>query len=57
MFETFEVNSWLEYVTEKLQEEPVREEIQFTFIEYYDNQSYIDMIESKLGILDLSYEE
>lgn len=35
----------------------MREEIQFTFIEYYDNQSYIDMIESKLGILDLSYEE
>lgn len=72
-FETFEINSFeqfcINYANEKLQqqfnqhvfkleqEEYVREKIQWTFIEFYDNQPCIDLIESKLGILDLLDEE
>lgn len=39
------------------QEEYVREGIEWTFIEFYDNQPCIDLIEAKLGILDLLDEE
>jgi myosin-5 len=39
------------------QEEYVREEIDWSFIKYYDNQPCIDLIEGKLGILDLLDEE
>ena len=39
------------------QEEYVREEIQWSFIEFYDNQPCIELIEGKLGILDLLDEE
>jgi hypothetical protein len=39
------------------QEEYVREEIDWSFIRYYDNQPCIDLIEGKLGILDLLDEE
>ena len=39
------------------QEEYVKEEIEWSFINFYDNQPCIDLIESKLGILDLLDEE
>lgn len=35
----------------------MKEQIEWSFIDYYDNQPCIDMIESKLGILDLLDEE
>jgi len=72
-FETFEINSFeqfcINYANEKLQqqfclhvfkleqEEYVKEEIQWSFIDFYDNQPCIDLIEGKLGILDLLDEE
>ncbi|XP_078360518.1 unconventional myosin-Va-like [Oculina patagonica] len=72
-FETFEVNSFeqfcINYANEKLQQqftqhvfkleqdEYVKEEIEWSFINFYDNQPCIDLIEAKLGILDLLDEE
>lgn len=35
----------------------MKEKITWSFIEFYDNQPCIDLIESKLGILDLLDEE
>ena len=35
------------------QAEYVKEEIEWSFIDYYDNQPCIDLIENRLGILDL----
>ena len=72
-FETFEINSFeqfcINYANEKLQqqfcqhvfkleqEEYMREQIKWSFIEFYDNQPCIELIEGKLGILDLLDEE
>lgn len=35
----------------------MKEQIPWTLIDYYDNQPCIDLIEAKLGILDLLDEE
>nr|KAJ3417910.1 Myosin type-2 heavy chain 1 [Polyrhizophydium stewartii] len=72
-FEHFKKNSFeqfcINYANEKLQqefnqhvfkleqEEYVAEKIAWSFIEFNDNQPCIDMIENKLGILDLLDEE
>ncbi|XP_009068415.1 PREDICTED: unconventional myosin-Vb-like, partial [Acanthisitta chloris] len=72
-FEMFEQNSFeqfcINYANEKLQQqfnlhvfkleqdEYMKEEIPWTFIDFYDNQPCIDLIETKLGILDLLDEE
>ena len=47
----------LQHVFKLEQEEYVREEIEWSFIDFYDNQPCIDLIEGKLGILDLLDEE
>lgn len=39
------------------QEEYMKEQIPWTLIDFYDNQPCIDMIEARLGILDLLDEE
>ncbi|KAM3845124.1 unconventional myosin-Vb isoform 2-T2 [Vipera latastei] len=72
-FETFEFNSFeqfcINYANEKLQQqfnshvfkleqdEYMKEQIPWTLIDFYDNQPCIDLIEAKLGILDLLDEE
>lgn len=72
-FETFDVNSYeqfcINYANEKLQqqfnqhifkleqEQYLSEGIEWTMIDFYDNQPCIELIESKLGILDLLDEE
>ncbi|KAJ3095982.1 Myosin type-2 heavy chain 1 [Phlyctochytrium planicorne] len=72
-FEHFKKNSFeqfcINYANEKLQqefnqhvfkleqEEYVTEKINWSFIDFNDNQPCIDMIENKLGILDLLDEE
>ncbi|KAJ8340437.1 hypothetical protein SKAU_G00350700 [Synaphobranchus kaupii] len=72
-FETFEINNFeqfcINYANEKLQqqfnlhvfkleqEEYMKEDIPWTLIDFYDNQPVIDLIEAKMGILDLLDEE
>uniref|UniRef100_H3CXZ8 Myosin VA n=1 Tax=Tetraodon nigroviridis TaxID=99883 RepID=H3CXZ8_TETNG len=72
-FETFEVNSFeqfcINYANEKLQqqfnmhvfkleqEEYMKEQIPWTLIDFYDNQPCINLIEAKMGVLDLLDEE
>uniref|UniRef100_A0A8C6S256 Myosin VC n=1 Tax=Nannospalax galili TaxID=1026970 RepID=A0A8C6S256_NANGA len=72
-FETFDVNSFeqfcINYANEKLQqqfnlhvfkleqEEYMKEDIPWTLIDFYDNQLVIDLIEAKMGILELLDEE
>ena len=47
----------LKHVFKLEQEEYIKEEIEWSFINFYDNQPCIDLIEAKLGILDLLNEE
>uniref|UniRef100_A0ABM5EXW0 Unconventional myosin-Vc isoform X1 n=1 Tax=Pogona vitticeps TaxID=103695 RepID=A0ABM5EXW0_9SAUR len=72
-FETFDMNSFeqfcINYANEKLQqqfnlhvfkleqEEYMKENIPWTLIDFYDNQPVIDLIEAKMGILELLDEE
>ncbi|RGB42533.1 P-loop containing nucleoside triphosphate hydrolase protein [Rhizophagus diaphanus] len=61
-FEHFKKNSFeqfcINYANEKLQQqEYVREKINWTFIEFSDNQPCIELIEGKIGILSLLDEE
>lgn len=72
-FETFDSNSFeqfsINYANEKLQQQfnqhvfkleqevYLKEGIVWTMIDFYDNQPCIDLIEAKLGILDLLDEE
>ncbi|XP_063701716.1 unconventional myosin-Va [Culicoides brevitarsis] len=72
-FETFETNSFeqfcINYANEKLQqqfnqhvfkleqEEYLKEGIVWTMIDFYDNQPCINLIEERLGVLDLLDEE
>ncbi|XP_068609278.1 unconventional myosin-Vb [Brachionichthys hirsutus] len=72
-FETFEINSFeqfcINYANEKLQqqfnshvfkleqEEYMKEQIPWTLIDFCDNQPCIDLIEARLGVLDLLDEE
>uniref|UniRef100_A0A673W9K5 Unconventional myosin-Va-like n=1 Tax=Salmo trutta TaxID=8032 RepID=A0A673W9K5_SALTR len=72
-FETFHINSFeqfcINYANEKLQqqfnmhvfkleqEEYMREEIPWTLIDFYDNHPCINLIEAKMGVLDLLDEE
>ncbi|XP_051896382.1 unconventional myosin-Vc isoform X1 [Pristis pectinata] len=72
-FETFDVNSFeqfcINYANEKLQQqfnlhvfkleqdEYMKEDIPWTLIEFNDNQPCIDLIEAKMGILELLDEE
>lgn len=39
------------------QEEYMKEDIPWTLIDFYDNQPVIDLIEAKMGILELLDEE
>nr|XP_046208191.1 unconventional myosin-Vc-like isoform X1 [Oncorhynchus gorbuscha] len=72
-FETFDINSFeqfcINFANEKLQQqfnlhvfkleqdEYMKEDIPWTLIDFYDNQPVIDLIEAKMGILDLLNEE
>lgn len=72
-FETFEINSFeqfcINYANEKLQqqfnqhifkleqEQYLKEGIEWTMIDFYDNKPCIELIESRLGVLDLLDEE
>lgn len=47
----------LQHVFKLDQEEYYKEDIEWKFIDFYDNQPCIDLIETKLGVLDLLDEE
>lgn len=47
----------LQHVFKLEQEEYMKEQIPWTLIDFYDNQPCINLIESKMGILDLLDEE
>lgn len=47
----------LQHVFKLEQEEYMKEQIPWTLIDFYDNQPCINLIEAKMGILDLLDEE
>lgn len=47
----------MQHVFKLEQEEYMKEDIPWTLIDFYDNQPVIDLIEAKMGILDLLDEE
>lgn len=47
----------VQHVFKLEQEEYMREQIPWTLIDFYDNQPCINLIEAKMGILDLLDEE
>ena len=47
------VHEYTQHVFQLEQAEYMREEIEWSFIDYYDNQPCIDLIENRLGVLDL----
>lgn len=49
--------SLFQHVFKLEQEEYMKEQIPWTLIDFYDNQPCINLIESKMGILDLLDEE
>ncbi len=57
MFFFNKMNLFFQHVFKLEQEEYMKEEITWSFIQFYDNQPCIDLIENKLGILDLLDEE
>ena len=50
---SYTLSSFSQHVFQLEQAEYMREEIEWSFIDYYDNQPCIDLIENRLGILDL----
>lgn len=54
---TTAIFSLFQHVFKLEQEEYMKEQIPWTLIDFYDNQPCINLIESKLGILDLLDEE
>ena len=57
MLHNTHLSSILQHVFKLEQEEYVREQIEWSFIDFYDNQPCINLIEGNLGILDLLDEE
>lgn len=49
--------TFTQHVFKLEQEEYMKEDIPWTLIDFYDNQPVIDLIEAKMGILDLLDEE
>jgi len=47
----------MQHVFKLEQEEYMKEQIPWTLIDFYDNQPCINLIEAKMGILDLLDEE
>lgn len=47
----------LQHVFKLEQEEYMKEQIPWTLIDFYDNQPCINLIEAKMGLLDLLDEE
>lgn len=54
---TFSQLSYTQHVFKLEQEEYMKEDIPWTLIDFYDNQPVIDLIEAKMGILELLDEE
>lgn len=51
------LSSCVQHVFKLEQEEYMKEQIPWTLIDFYDNQPCINLIEAKMGVLDLLDEE
>lgn len=51
------LSSRVQHVFKLEQEEYMKEQIPWTLIDFYDNQPCINLIEAKMGVLDLLDEE